>query len=139
MVVGSQHTRVFCDAICEAAWGVEQAEIRRIGDRTVERFKAIVLRRFPDADIVEDDDRWQRPHVYVTRNRMGRLAPRQVVVAFRFPGMAYGPASLRWDHRSTYRGGKPEWSCCNGDKEAFEAWAAASKPVPSIPFAMERE
>lgn len=123
MIVGTQHSAVFCDATCEAAWQVAQAETRRIEARIAARFKAIVLRRFPDAEIIDGGDRFQRPHVYVTRNAAGRLVPREVVVAFRFPGMAIAPATLRWDHRSTYRGGKPHWSCCAGDQIAFEAWA----------------
>lgn len=130
-VIGTQRSAVFCDQQCKDAHDAYRAECKAKEARAIEAFKAKILRRFPDAELIYDPD-MLRPHAYATTHA-GRIVVRQVVVEFTLPGLQYGPASLRWEHktRSQYRRPeKPYYSCCNGDREAFEAYAAATKVQP---------
>lgn len=58
----------------------------------------------------------------------------QASVAFNFPGQKIGPATLEYRHSSRPSGGDMigpaicEFSCCAGDREAFEAWVESTKP-----------
>ena len=125
-VIGFQHSQVFCCEICEARHKLHLAIARDHERRAIEALKAFVLRRFPAAQF-RSDGNW-KPHAYATEQR-GAWHVAQAVVAFDFPGMKIGPASCRIE-----RGGQndrmvgpvwPEYSCCFGDKDAFEAWAAS--------------
>lgn len=53
----------------------------------------------------------------------------QAVVSFKFPGMKIAPATCRMErghnHDRFIGPIRPEFSCCYGDKEAFEAWVAS--------------
>lgn len=130
-VIGTQSSAVFCDQQCKDAHDAYRAECKAKETWAIEAFKAKILRRFPDAELINDPDRL-RPHAYATTHA-GRIVVRQVVVEFAFPGMQYGPASLRWESRASSRyrkAEKPYYSCCSGDREAFEAYAAATKGQP---------
>lgn len=122
-VVGSQHSAVFCDQQCKDELEAHKAERERRQDRAIAVFRAKVLKRFPAAEFVESE--WDRPHAYAVK-RNGRWKIEQVIIPFNFPGMKYGPAQYRWDAHTRLRGQreKPRFTCCGGDKEAFEAWAS---------------
>lgn len=122
-IIGHQHSLCFCTAVCEARYNLERAECKRVQTRWLRRFTKIVQRRFPDA-------KPEHNHAYATR-RNGVVRLEQVSVAFDFPGREYGLAQLRWDRNSSWQAErkKPYYTCSNGDKAAFETYAAQTAAV----------
>lgn len=120
-VIGTQHSAVFCDQQCKDDHDADEAERKRRQDHAIGVFKRKVLKRFPGVQFC--DDGWSKPHAYATKEN-GRWRVKQVAVSFEFPGMKHGPANYRWDAPSTYRKAeKAHFTCCTGDREAFESWA----------------
>jgi hypothetical protein len=119
-VIGTQRSMVYCSEICECQEKLRRARAKDYQRRMIEKLSKLLLKRFPEAKIT-------KTHAYATE-RNGSWQVTQCVVHFKFPGMKIGPASLRFDLDS-YRVGpvRPEFNCCFGDKEAFEAWAAETK------------
>lgn len=131
-IIGSQHSSVFCTQACHDEHEAHEAERKRRQLHAIEVFKRRVLKRFPDAKLIDDHGR-MLPHAYATMEN-GRWRLRQVAVEFEFPGMKIGPAAYRWDNTSSYRKPeKPHFTCCNGDREAFEAYARSTIPGPTPP------
>lgn len=133
-VQGTQNSMVFCTPLCEAQHELHRAEAKHRETRWIRRFQKIIKRRFPDAEIVKDDGS-MRPHAYASKSRDGVWRIEQIAVDFNWPGMKIGPATLRigmhtdWTVRpSVTRRTKPHWTCCSGDREAFEAYAKSSTP-----------
>ncbi len=119
---------VFCSSACEAKSKRDeerrQAEIKS----AIRDFKEIVKARFPDADFADDESGFGGHHAHVVRDRRkGKWHRAQVVVAFRFPGMKIGYAHFRMDPNHRIGPSNAGYTCCNGDREAFEAYAAATK------------
>lgn len=127
-IIGHQHSQVFCNQACMDADLAYRAECRRREARVIERFRAIILRRFPGVDFPDDRERYRGyAHAYVTK-RNGRWHVQQVHVPFTFPGQQHGPASLDYDPDSSwYARRKVRFMCAGGDKERFEAFAAETK------------
>lgn len=130
-VIGDQNGAVFCDAACQAKHLAHEAERKRRQARAIEAFKRRVLKRFPDATFPENNPdnqapTWLQHHHAYAKMRNGRWRLRQIRVAFAFPGMVHGHAELSYNPQSyhTRNERKPAFTCCAGDKEAFEAWAA---------------
>jgi len=126
-VIGHQHSIVYCDARCEAHGALDRAERDHLQKRWLRRFAKIVKRRFPDADPVHC-------HAYASRSA-NRYRLDQVTVEFDFPGREYGMATLSWRRPASYeklKKRKPTWSCSNGDREAFETYAAATRRQPEV-------
>ncbi|WP_395012591.1 hypothetical protein [Devosia sp.] len=66
------------------------------GQRAIEALKAVVAKRFPEAEFCDDPQdgyRWPH-HAYVVQGPRGGFHWQQVVVAFAFPGMRIGPATF---------------------------------------------
>lgn len=126
-VIGTQGSFVYCCARCRRKR--LSLERRRKAEelRAIDVIKAMVLRRFPDATLCDAGGRWS-PHAYVTRDWSagGGWHWAQIVVSFTFPGMKIAPAQLRLDGGHKMGPHKPYFTCCNGDREAFETWAAKS-------------
>ena len=126
-VIGSQNSLVYCNRQCKDENDAYEAKRKRIQDRAIRLYERHILRRFPDAEIVRGDDRYMRPHAYATKHK-GRWRLTQVAVSFNFPGMKYGPACLLRDERYDKR--EPAaFTCCGGDREVFEAYAATPQPT----------
>ena len=136
-VIGSQHGMVYCCARCRRKHLSLERRRKAEERRAIETFKEIVRKRFPDAAFADqhNNPNW-RHHAYVTyqHGEKGWLW-KEVVVAFTFPGMKIAPATFRlpdrpwcgYGHGNRFVGPlKPYYTCCNGDLEAFEAWASAS-------------
>lgn len=123
-LIGFEHTVAYCDARCEAGDALDKAKREHLQKRWLRRFAKIVKRRFPEASPVLH-------HAYANLSG-GRCTIEQVIVEFDFPGRQYGMASLSWRRASSWakRPSKPQWSCSNGDREAFEAYAAATRSQP---------
>lgn len=128
-VIGTQHSTVYCTPLCEARERLSRAEAKHRETRWIRRFRKIILRRFPGVTICTDERTFKGSgHAYCSFQQ-GKWRMRQVSVAFEFPGMVIAPAALRWDRDHRHRVGrpsKPHWSVCNGDKDAFEAFALRS-------------
>lgn len=133
-VIGVEHSAAYCDARCEAGAALTKAQAEHVQKRWLRRFARIVKRRFPDAVPV-------LKHAYASL-RDGRHVIQEVTVAFDFPGQQHWPAELTWRRKSDYNGSyrhrgvppyrstKPTYQCAAGDREAFEAYAAATKVQP---------
>ena len=79
-----------------------------------------LLRRFPDAIISVPG------HAYAGFTSIdGRYLVEEISQNFEFPGMKIGPATLhqRRSHSSFIGPIRPQFYCCNGDKDAFKAYA----------------
>ena len=136
-VIGSQRSLVFCCKTHALKHRREQAQRKRAEAAGVKLFSEIVLRRLPDAKLINEPQN-MRPHAYVCGELGGPWVNEQIIISFTFPGMKIGPASLRYSRPYGVRIGpfRPEFSCCNGDIEAFTAFADAQEerriqpPVP---------
>lgn len=129
-IIGTQRTSAYCNDVCRAREALHRAEANRAQIRWIRRFRKIIKARFPNAEIVAGEGFGRGAHAYASkRNGVWRIE--QVNVQFEFPGMTIAPATLRYDRtqrtRNAYRPNKPHWSCCAGDKEAFEAFAKAER------------
>lgn len=130
-VLGSQHSLVFCSARCRRKDFSRERRRKAEAQRAIEALKAIVRNRFPQVSFTDEHDNpnWQH-HAYVTyHHRQRGWFWEQVSVSFTFPGMQIAPATLRLQRRWSHTIGPvmPEYSCCNGDLEAFQAYAAATR------------
>ena len=129
-IIGSQRSIAYCNAVCEAEYKLHRAKAERVQLRWIRRFRRLVKARFPDAVVITGEGirRENGAHAYATTDKDGRWHIDQVAVSFEFPGMQIAPATLRYDRRASWgrngtRPDKPYWSCCNGDRDVFEAWA----------------
>lgn len=116
------HGNVYC---CEAC--VEEANKRKERAERAKQvysamFSDMVLRRLPDAVITGT-------HVYAPE-RHKRPTLEQCIIYFRFPGQKIGDAVFRYDLHGGWRQigpSAPHFTCCIGDKQAFEDYAEFAK------------
>ena len=131
-VVGTSRGLVYCSPRCHWADMKRAQRTKREVQRALDAYKAIVRERFPDVQFcdAEQDGYRSRHHAYVVPGR-GGYHWQQVIVAFTFPGMKIAPASFEMRNNLYERHGPApaEYYCCAGDREAFEAYAAATKKV----------
>ncbi|PPQ35404.1 hypothetical protein SAMN06265338_1247 [Rhodoblastus acidophilus] len=127
-VVGSQHSLIFCCKSHALKHRLEDAQRKRAEAEGIKLFSEMVLKRLPDAKLLVEPQNL-RPHAYVRGHLGGPWVYSQIIISFTFPGMKIGPASLRYEADYGVRIGpcRPTFSCCNGDREAFEAFAEAQK------------
>lgn len=123
-VIGFQHSKIYCCEICEARDRLYEAIKRDHERRAIDALKAFVRRRFPSVTFSTEGN-W-KPHAYATE-RKDAWHVASAVVSFEFPGMKIGAATCRIE-REQGNGHLigpiwPEYQCCVGDREAFEAWA----------------
>lgn len=119
-IVGSEGGPIYCCHACRMDSRSKESARDAFGQAFLDMLRDIVMQRLPDIDHRFEE---QTHHVYVSE-----AAPWAVVqarVSFSFAGMSHGPASLRYDHsgpngQSLIGPVRPEFYCCNGDKEAFE-------------------
>lgn len=112
---------VFCDRSCRTAHQHQQDFAERLKVRTVAHYAKRLEKRLPGITVLPIDKAYTGSHVYIDRGRI-----RQFVISFDWPGQQISSASFRWDGPGKAR---PHITCCNGDREAFEAFAAAAKQV----------
>lgn len=139
-VIGTQNSSVYCCFRCRRKHLSLQRRKEAEQQRAIDTFKAIVRRRFPDAQFVDQHDNPNWRHRAWADHQHGEKGWlwREVVVAFTFPGMQIAPATFRlpdhpwcgYGHGNRFVGPlQPYYSCCNGDRDAFERWAAATRKV----------
>jgi hypothetical protein len=118
-VIGHSEGRVFCHRACCAADKRQNEFAERLKGRTVAHYAKRLSRRFPGITVKPIGSAIRGSHVYVDGGRI-----KQVVIDFDWPGQQIGPAAFRWDRNISGMSGV---TCCFGDKEAFEAFAAATQ------------
>ncbi|ADU12001.1 hypothetical protein [Asticcacaulis excentricus] len=123
-VCGFVSGRVYCCPRCK--WRDMKRRSREEAKKAaaIADFKQIVVTRFPDAQFEDADGKPYQHHAYVSHHHgTGHWQREQVIINFGFPGMKIGSAAFRMD--SPHRIGPPYagYTCCSGDREAFEAWA----------------
>jgi len=124
-IVGYEQGRVYCSHTCRMESQAEDAARDAFGKAFLDMLQDVVRSRFPGAAIHFGDG---RHHAYVPR--YWPLVVQQASVEFDWPGQKIGPASLEYRHagdhgRPLIGPVRPEFRCCYGDREAFEAFAAA--------------
>lgn len=137
-VLGTQRSKVFCCARCRRKDFSRERRRKAEEQRAIDAYKAIVRKRFPEVEFCDNPqiDHW-RHHARVDycHGEKGWLWV-SVTVAFTFPGMKIAPATFRtperpwmgYGHGNRFIGPlKPYYTCCYGDREAFEAYAAATR------------
>lgn len=130
-VVGYESGSVYCCHACRMTDQAREAACEAFGAAFIEMLKDVVRNRFPDIEHAFGE---HRQHVYVPRY-YDPLVVVEVSVHFSFPGMKIGPASLRYRHASLINGPmigpvRPEFFCCNGDREAFEEMVNSEAGAP---------
>lgn len=127
-VIGFMDSRVFCCAECRDAHDEVERRKKACGEEFLAVMRALATKRFGPVEFCEDAF---KAHVYVTEHD-GALSVGQAAISFHFPGQVIAPATLRyeWPYSFAWDGigcCKPYFTCTNGDREAFEAFAAATK------------
>ncbi|PWJ88445.1 hypothetical protein C8D77_111168 [Mesorhizobium loti] len=138
-VIGSQHSAVYCCARCRRKHLSRQRRKEAEQQLAIESFKAIVRKRFPEVEFINEHPNWQNyARADFFHGQKGWIWQR-VTVAFTFPGMKIAPAWLELPERPWRGYGEgnrsigplqPAYTCCNGDREAFETYAAATRTQP---------
>lgn len=129
-ICGKVSGHVYCSPRCKWKHARDRDRRKAAEAAAIEDFKAIVRRRFPDVEFADGEDRFHGHHAYVTQHEGSGIWHRnQVIVEFNFPGMMIGPAQFRMSDRHKIGPPPAGYTCCNGDREAFEAYAAATRKV----------
>lgn len=127
--VGVSGGSVYCCWQCEAEDRADRAARKAYGETFLGIIRDRLRKRFGEVSFPQGTF---RQHVLV-RQQQGQFLVQHATVAFEFPGMEIGPAHARYDQQDvgfTYHGserqGPPQLLvlCCNGDREAFETFAA---------------
>lgn len=120
-VRGSERGAVFCCACCEGEYRDRRRAKETAGQAVIRGLIERIRQRFGDVEIGKTR--------HYTTMRDGLLTTQEAEVEFVFPGQRIAPASLRlashYPQQNVY---PPSFSfyCCNGDREAFEAFAKES-------------
>lgn len=126
-IVGAESGAIYCCHTCRMEARAEHAAQEAFGEAFLDMLKDLVRNRFPNIDHCFGE---HRQHVYVQRWSRPMVV-QQARVSFNFPGMKIGPATLEYHHCGNAHGSpiigpvRPHFYCCNGDREAFEAFAAS--------------
>lgn len=106
----------YCCADCRD-WHKAEIALRESAQRAaIADLSAVILRRFPDAEIT-------RTHGYAAR-KGGEIKVVQVIVGFLFPGEKYGGGEARIEPRESP---DIQWTVRRGDLEAFDAYRDSLK------------
>lgn len=128
-IQGTVHSAVYCSERCRSSKLKWDKKRKAQEDAAIADFQKIVLARFPEASFVEDTTFVGGQHAYVTRvDKSGIWNREQVVISFMLPCLTVGAAQYRMDRSQRYGPPMAYYSCCAGDKEAFERYALSTKP-----------
>ena len=126
-IVGVESGTIYCCHPCRREHLSRKAAVKAYEAAFQDMLRDMVRARFSDAIFVPENQ-WNN-HAYVPHH-YEPLVAREASVAFNFPGQKIGPATLTYRHEGMHGRDligpvKPYFTCCAGDKEAFEVWAAA--------------
>ncbi|MCC2107965.1 MAG: hypothetical protein KDJ40_10555 [Hyphomicrobiales bacterium] len=119
-IIGFVDGPVWCSPSCKEVDDERRRARRDAEQAAIAGVRAMILRRFPDAIISVPG------HAYAGFTSIdGRYLVEEISQNFEFPGMKIGPATLhqRRSHSSFIGPIRPQFYCCNGDKDAFKAYA----------------
>lgn len=133
-VIGSDRSVVYCSAACLARHEQEKIERVAFEAEVLDRLKAYVLRRLPDAEF-DDREAWQgRVHA---RCIDGVWMWDWAILSVVFPEMAVAPATCRFEFHPICRSPSgcivPRWECSVGDLAAFEVFVAEQRLKRAVP------
>lgn len=134
-IVGNESGAVYCCHTCRMQAQGREAQIKAFGDAFLDMLRDVVRTRFGEVEFVAGDS-WGN-HVYISRS-YDPLVVSEASVAFNFLGQKIAPATLDYRHTirpscihpsgmDTIGPAECRFHCCNGDREAFEAWAEITK------------
>lgn len=137
-VIGTQHSAVYCSSRCRRKHFSRRRRRQAEEQFAIETFKAIVRKRFAEVEFCDapEIDHWRHHARADYRPGEKGWIWQDVCVAFTFPGMKIAPATYRlpqrpwcgYGHGNQFIGPlRPVYTCCNGDREVFEAYAAATR------------
>lgn len=135
-IVGNESGAVYCCHTCRMRALGRDAQMMAMRDAFLDMLRDEVRKRFGEVDFVLGGT-WQN-YVYICRS-YDPLVVSEASVAFNFPGQQIAPATIVYRHPTRPSGadmiGPAEcrFRCCNGDREAFEAWVASNKPSAVSP------
>lgn len=120
-VVGFEGGRIFCCHACRMEHLADRAAKEAFGNAFCDMLKDIVRARLPHIDPCFGEF---QTYAY-PQGQGGVYVVKYAQVKFRFPGMKIGPATIEYRHEGRYGAPligpvRPEFHCCNGDREAFE-------------------
>ena len=120
-VVGFEGRPIYCCHACRASARAMVAGAKAFGEAFCDMLESMVRARFPKIDPCFGE---HPRHHYVEAAYPFSVA--DASVKFSFPGMKIGPASLIYRHVGKYGARiigpvRPEFVCCTGDVEAFNA------------------
>lgn len=129
--VGFQDGPIFaCQEYADRHWE-EQRKRKGYESEMLKMYRGLVLRRFPDAVLIDGQKYGQGEHIYSVLASDGETrVVEQVTIPFEFPGMKYNASlSVYRNHGRTDSIGPvlPQYMCANGDKELFVKWAREQK------------
>ena len=128
-IVGVEGCAIYCCHQCRRDHLSREAAVKECGSAFQDMLRDMLRAQFSNAIFVPEDQ-WKN-HVYVPKY-FDPLVVREASVAFSLPGQKIGPATLTYRHEGIHGLDligpvKPYFTCCAGDKEAFEAWAALAQ------------
>jgi|TARA_R100000093_G_C1933053_1_gene69423 hypothetical protein len=125
-VIGTQHSQIFHSQECKYRYDTETAARNRACEKAIGRFQRVILRRFPNAQFIDNEGYRCKPYAWANRNKSGHWRIEQCCVPFTLPDFdaQHGPISLDY-YPSSDGDRKPRYTCAGGDKEAFEAYCRA--------------
>lgn len=126
-IVGIEGSAIFCCHTCRTEHMAREARANAFGEGFKAMLRDLVTTRFGQVEFLPEGQ-W-RHHVYVPRGHEP-LVVKEAKVAFNFPGQQFGPACIEYRHEGLHGARlmgpvKPHFTCCGGDRKAFEAWAVA--------------
>lgn len=141
-VIGIQDSQVFCCPACKLAHDELDAKKKAFGASFLHVLRDVVRKRFGNVHFCEGTD-FNRPHAYVWGDEANSLRIHTARLSFYFPGMKVAPATISFDssersNRERFAPPRPVYTCLPDDRDAFEAFAAATKknsPTPEYAHA----
>ena len=118
-VIGFYHGAVYCCKACHDDHMARKARENEAGQAFLAMLRGLVTKRLGAVEFVTGAF---KEHIFAQESD-GIVMIRDACVSFNFPGQTLAPASLHYQQGYDYGPKRPEFRCCAGDKDAFEAFA----------------
>lgn len=118
-VIGFYHGAVYCCKACHDDHMARKARENEAGQAFLAILRGLVTKRLGAVEFVTGAF---KEHIFAQESD-GIVMIRDACVSFNFPGQTLAPASLHYQPGHDYGPNRPEFRCCAGDKDAFEAFA----------------
>ena len=118
-VIGFYHGAVYCCKACHDDHMARKARENEAGQAFLAILRGLVTKRLGAVEFVTGAF---KEHIFAQESD-GIVMIRDACVSFNFPGQTLAPASLHYQPGYDCGPNRPEFRCCAGDKDAFEAFA----------------